>query len=200
MPPSPPGPSDPARARVAAVVLAGGRSRRFGSDKLAADVEGRPLLDRALHAALAITSRVVVVGPDIRTWPIGVTVVREDPPYAGPYAAVMAAISDLARDAAPLDVVLVLAGDLLDPAPMLPRLLAALADGPEDLDAAVAVDAQGHRQPLLAAYRLRSLLAAATAADAVDRPARHLVEGRELVEVLDDGGWSRDVDTPGDLP
>ena len=39
--------------RVAAVVLAGGESRRFGTDKLAAVVDGLPLLDRAVAALSA---------------------------------------------------------------------------------------------------------------------------------------------------
>ncbi len=50
---------------VSAIVLAGGRSTRFGGDKLAALVAGRPLLHRAIHAVAEVADEVVVVlAPD----------------------------------------------------------------------------------------------------------------------------------------
>jgi molybdopterin-guanine dinucleotide biosynthesis protein A len=50
---------------VTAIVLAGGRSTRFGGDKLAALVAGRPLLHRAIHAVAEVADEVVVVlAPD----------------------------------------------------------------------------------------------------------------------------------------
>ena len=108
------------RSRVAALVLAGGRSRRFGTDKLEAEVGGRPLLDAAVDAAVAASdAQVVVVGPVERALPAGVLVTREEPAYAGPFAAVAAGL-----ELVDADVVLVLAGDLLDPAPAIPALLA----------------------------------------------------------------------------
>ena len=36
--------------RVSAIVLAGGRSSRFGSDKLVKEIEGRSILLRAIDA------------------------------------------------------------------------------------------------------------------------------------------------------
>lgn len=50
-------------ADVAAVILAGGASRRFGADnKLLADVDGQPLLRRVAHALLSSRAgRVIVV-------------------------------------------------------------------------------------------------------------------------------------------
>ena len=50
---------------VSGIVLAGGRSRRFGSDKLAATIGGRTLLDRSIAALASVASDlVVVVAPD----------------------------------------------------------------------------------------------------------------------------------------
>jgi molybdenum cofactor cytidylyltransferase len=51
---------------VAAVILAAGRSRRFGSAKLAAELEGRPLIRHVVDTAVAagLEPLVVVVGPD----------------------------------------------------------------------------------------------------------------------------------------
>ncbi len=180
-------------SRLAAIVLAGGRSRRFGTDKLAVDVHGVPLLRHSVDAALALGAQVVVVGPADPRLPAGVTVVREYPPYAGPYAAVAAGLAAVDADA---DVVLVLAGDLVDPGVLLPSLLATVAAGAE---AAVARDASGRRQPLLAAYRVRPLLAGVAGVDPVNRAAGELLDGLHVVEVADPGTHTRDIDTPADL-
>ena len=191
-----------ARDRVGAVVLGGGRSTRFGSDKLAADVGGTPLLRHAVDAVLPLAGQVVVVGTPAAPLPAGVLVVADSQEYAGPYAAVRDGVAALALG---IDTVLVLAGDLLDPAPLLPLLLAALdADDPDHLpEAAVAVDAEGRRQPLLAAYRVEPLVAGMAGVDAYHRAAYALLDGLHVVEVLDQtagAAATRDVDTPDDLP
>ena len=52
------------RSSHSPIVLAGGASSRFGSDKLAAPLDGRPLLHHALDAVAAVADHViVVVGP-----------------------------------------------------------------------------------------------------------------------------------------
>lgn len=181
--------------RVAALVLAGGRSRRFGTDKLAAEVDGRPLLDSALGTALACADAgVVVVGPVERPLPAGVVVTREEPAYAGPFAAVTAGL-----DLVDADVVLVLAGDLLDPSAAAPALLGAL-DADARADAAVVVDAEGRRQPLLSAFRVPALRGCVAGVDPTGRAASELLDGMHVVELHDPASWSRDVDTPDDLP
>ena len=43
------------------IVLAGGRSTRFGADKLAARIDGRPLLHHAILAVASVADEVVVV-------------------------------------------------------------------------------------------------------------------------------------------
>jgi len=189
------------RADVAAIVLAGGRSTRFGADKLVTEVDGRALVLHAIDAARAVAQRIVVVGPGSATLPDDVVVVREDPPYSGPFAAVATGLVTLDDDIA---VVVVLAGDLLDPAPMLPRLLSALR-GPQHAGAAppeasVTVDADGRRQPLLAAYRVEPLLAGIAGVDPYGRAAYALLDGLRVVDVADDGAHARDVDTTADLP
>jgi molybdopterin-guanine dinucleotide biosynthesis protein A len=50
------------RARVLGVVLAGGASRRFGSDKALAELGGRTLLDRAVTTLSRQCDAVVVAG------------------------------------------------------------------------------------------------------------------------------------------
>ena len=183
----------PSPGGVAAIVLAGGRSRRFGSDKLAAVVDGRPLLDIAIAAAMDTASMVVVVGPIERELPAGVLVTREEPAYAGPFAAVAAGL-----ELVDAEVVLVVAGDLLSPGRALAALLTALVEEPA-VDAAVLLDSAGRRQPLLAAFQVVALRGCVAGVDPVGRAASELLDGLHVREVPDAGGWSRDVDTPADL-
>lgn len=71
------------------VVLAGGASRRFGSDKALALVDGRPLIAHAL-AALAGCAVIAVAGRD---WP-GVTTLADRPaPGLGPLGGLNAALT-----------------------------------------------------------------------------------------------------------
>jgi molybdopterin-guanine dinucleotide biosynthesis protein A len=193
-----------AREQVAAVVLGGGRSTRFGSDKLAVAVAGAPLLRHAVDAALGVARQVVVVGSPTVPLPDGVVAVADSQAHAGPYAAVLDGIDALDLD---IEVVLVLAGDLIDPGPILPALLAALVVGDphHPPEAAVAVDDEGRRQPLLAAYRMEPLVAGMAGVDAYHRAAYALLDGLHVVEVQavdvpGAGSATRDVDTPADLP
>ncbi|HRC61654.1 MAG TPA: NTP transferase domain-containing protein, partial [Dehalococcoidia bacterium] len=55
--------------RTAAIVLAGGRSRRMGRDKAALVLRGRSLLQRALDAVGAVVDEIVVVGAPGRALP-----------------------------------------------------------------------------------------------------------------------------------
>ena len=189
------------RRPVGAIVLGGGRSSRFGADKLAVEVGSAPLLLHAVDAARALARQVVVVGAPSVVLPADVTVVPDSQVHAGPYAAVGDGINALDPD---LEVALVLAGDLVDPAPLLPLLLDALdADDPRHRpEAAVAVDSEGRRQPLLAAYRLDPLVDGMAGVDAYHRAAYALLDGLHVVEVPDPtgGAATHDVDTPDDLP
>jgi CTP:molybdopterin cytidylyltransferase MocA len=97
------------------------------------------------------------------------------------------------------DVVVVLAGDLVDPAPLVPLLLAALEAQPE-AEVAVTVDAEGRRQPLLAAFRTAALRAGVSGVDPQDRGAYTLLDGLRIVEVHDASHWSHDIDVPDDIP
>src|SRR5690349_15006086 len=77
-----------------AIVLAGGRGSRLGGvDKAALELGGESLLDRTFRA-LAGARRVVVAG-DPRPVPAGVVVVQEEPRFAGPAAAIGAAMREV---------------------------------------------------------------------------------------------------------
>jgi molybdopterin-guanine dinucleotide biosynthesis protein A len=186
-----------------AVILTGGRSSRFGSDKSAAVVAGRPLLRRVLDAVPREVP-VVLVGP-VPTIPTGrpVTVVREDPPGGGPAAALAAALPHVRTE-----VLVALATDLPFLGPLPGELAAALPDGD---DALLVTDGQGRDQPLLAAYRVESLRrAAASLGEPGGASMRALLAGLHRVARRPAGttvgsadgtgrGPAWDIDTPQDL-
>ncbi|WP_169786785.1 formate dehydrogenase accessory sulfurtransferase FdhD [Nitriliruptor alkaliphilus] len=183
------------------LVLAGGASRRFGSDKRVAPVEGRPLLRRAVDAVAAVSDEVVVAVAPARPLPSGlalpsdVRVVTDAPGHEGPLAGLAAGLA-----AASHDVVVVLGGDhgWADPA-----TLATLRDrvaGDAEVDAAV-LEVDGRRQPLAAAYRRRVGEVARARLAAGELRLVALLDDLRVVTVSAPGAerTARDVDVPADL-
>jgi molybdopterin-guanine dinucleotide biosynthesis protein A len=175
------------------IVLAGGSSRRFGADKLAAPMpDGRSVLDHCL-AGMPSAWDLVVVGPS-RPVPSEVAdrvrFVREVPPGGGPLAGIAAGLAVVTGD-----VVCVAPGDAPRAGEVLPLLVAAL-ERDDAMSAAVLRDGEGQANPVIAAYRtgvLRRALPDSTTGVA----ARTLLslphrEVQPPFEVLD-------VDTPEDL-
>lgn len=121
-------------SHVGVIVLAGGQGRRFGGDKLGADLDGRPLLDHLLDD-LPGSWPVVCVGP-VRATRRPVVWVRERPPGGGPVAGIAAGLEAVPDG---IDHVLVLAGDLPRGGAVARLLVAAHAEGP-DADAVAAVE------------------------------------------------------------
>jgi molybdopterin-guanine dinucleotide biosynthesis protein A len=174
-----------------AVILAGGAATRFGGvDKPALDLDGRPLLAHVLDAVAAAQRR-VVVGPP-RAAPRGVLLCRESPPGGGPVAALAAGIVHTSASS-----VVVLAADQPWIGPAVVRLLAGLAAG--KVEAAILVDRKGRLNPLAAAWRRSTLLAALARESPSGRAMRQLLDGVPLVLITDEDGWSLDCDTQADL-
>jgi molybdopterin-guanine dinucleotide biosynthesis protein A len=136
--------------RTVAVVLAGGTSRRFGTDKLAHPVAGRPLLDHTL-AGLPDDVAVVLVGPS-RPTERPVTAVWEDPPGGGPTAGLVAGLRHALAVGA--ELVLVLPGDAPGAGAGAVVLREALLRGGHQ--AVLGVDVDGQEQPLQLALRRRA--------------------------------------------
>jgi molybdopterin-guanine dinucleotide biosynthesis protein A len=191
--------------RIGGIVLAGGRSSRFGRDKLAERVDGRPLLDHAIEAVRTVATDIVVVAapdanPDV---PDGVHVAHDPIAFEGPLAGLAAGLAAL--DPA-VDQVVVVAGDMpsLMPA-VLQRLLDTVASG---ADAAI-LGRDGDTPPLpLALRRRRAHAAAGTLLDAGERRLRALSRVLDA-KVIPESTWRlddptaatlRDIDAPGDLP
>jgi len=200
---------DARQPAVSGIVLAGGRASRFGSDKLTAEFDAVPLLDRAIAAIASSCSEVIVVlaPDDERELPAAAVPVRRvfDPKrHRGPLVGLLAGL-----EAAREPVVLVAGGDMPTLAPdVLASLVRALTAAEAWADAAVLVQ-RGVARPLPAAFRngAATQVARRVIADG-ERSLVALIRGlptRELAEAewrgLDpDAATLRDIDRPEDLP
>ena len=188
---------------VSAIVLAGGRSSRFGADKCRAACAGTPVLQRVLDRVEDLrrsgrVDEVVVVGP----WaPEGVHLELEPIRFLGPLAGLAHAL-----DTVDTDVVLVLAGDHPLLATALLELLVDRALTTPAVDAVVPVGPDGP-EPLVACYRRSVRAVVQQRLDRDRRSLRGLLDelsvdwiGREVWSRVDRSGVSfLDVDTPEDL-
>jgi len=189
-----------------AIVLGGGRGARLGGvDKPSLVLGGLSLAARAILAvagarAVAFVSHGVVPSAEpLEPLDPRIRLVREEPRWAGPVAAIAAGLAGLDDRSEPVTVVL--AGDLVDPAPAVAALLAC---APRGDDGIIAIDPDGVRQPLIAIYRTAALHSAVATVGTVVRargrgPSMHAVLQRlELRELALPAGWCADVDTPAD--
>jgi molybdopterin-guanine dinucleotide biosynthesis protein A len=131
---------------VTAAIIAGGRAARLGGQpKGLISIGGRRIIDRQLEALWAVFDRVFLVANDPGPWSdLGLTIVPDRVPGAGPLAGLDAALSAL--DPGEVSVVCV-AGDM----PFLePRALTLLRDHPPAQ--AVVPRVAGRSDPLFARY------------------------------------------------
>ena len=189
---------------VTAVVLAGGRSSRFGRDKLAEPLDGRPLLHHAIDAVRPFATEIVVVAaPDgSPVLPAGVLVTHDAVAFEGPLAGLISGLT-----AASGSVVLVIGGDM-------PSLVGAVIESMlVGLDApgvdAVVLEHDGRARPLPLVVRRDPALAVAGELHAAGerrlRAITHALSTRVIPETiwrtLDPAGVTLlDIDTPTDLP
>jgi molybdenum cofactor guanylyltransferase len=186
------------------IVLAGGESSRMGADKRDLEVDGRPLLHRAVDAVASVCDEVLVATSPHR--PVAdafgartVSDFREG--GSGPLAGLEVGLLAARRPR-----VLVLAGDHPAGAPaVLAELLVRLEANPE-VDAVVLGTDHGP-QPLVGAYRREVHREVTQLLDAGERRARVLLDALR-VEVLEEATWREldpgggtavDLDTPDDL-
>ncbi len=182
--------------RPTGLILAGGASRRFGSDKRRHLVQGRAMIHRVHDAVAAVAAPVWVSVRDPADRPLGpdVPVVIDAVPGAGPLAGVVAGLQRLEAE-----WLLVVACDL----PLLRAdALHALIDAARPGTAAVvARGGDGRPQPLCACYH-RAVRDVAEAHLAARRLALH-----DLLAALDPVRFVRlpddvllNVNHPSDTP
>lgn len=70
-----------------AVILAGGQSRRFGSDKIWAQIDGVPLIKILIHTLQQCGFTVTLSGPHEKLQALGLQVIADERPLEGPLAA-----------------------------------------------------------------------------------------------------------------
>lgn len=188
--------------RVAGVVLAGGRSSRFGSEKAVAEWESAPLLARVLDV-LAAGCDLLAVNARPGSGAAALAAARDlallpDPPGApaGPLTGVLAASDWAAAQGCDL-----LATAPCDTPRLPPDLVARLMGGlPDGADAAFAT-AGGRDHPLCAVWRTAAAPVIAEAlADGAHPPVRRVMERLRAVAVgFGDADAFANVNTPDDL-
>ena len=190
--------------RIGAIVLAGGRSSRFGRDKLAEPIDGRPLLHHAIEAVRAVATDIVVVaapGANLLV-PSGVQIAHDPEAFEGPLAGVVAGLAAL--DSA-IERVVIVAGDMptLEPA-VLSRLIGGLGVA---ADVAV-LEVGGEPVPLPMAVRPTAAAdVAERLLDGGERRLRALPTALRTVVIAEatwrlddpDRATLRDIDTQADL-
>lgn len=193
-------PAEPPRMpKIAAVVLAAGQSSRMGANKLLADLNGRPLVRRAVEAATASAADPVVVvtgngSAEVESALAGlkVSIVNNSEFSKGLSSSLRTGINTLPDDC---DGVLILLGDMPDVSPMLIDKLIAAFDPGEARAICVATRHGKRGNPVLWARRFFPEMAAIEG----DVGAKHLAAqyGELVCEVeADDDGPLIDIDTP----
>jgi molybdopterin-guanine dinucleotide biosynthesis protein A len=136
--------------QVGLVLLTGGTSRRFGSDKSQAQINGRSIFD-FIVGSIPDSIPLIIVGPDPKTsTDRDFTVVSENPPSGGPVAGLMAGLAQ-----AKFDLLILLATDM----PFALSYVLSLMDLLEKEDDAILFqDSKGFLQPLAGIYRRSALV------------------------------------------
>lgn len=195
---------------VSGAIVAGGRSRRLGTDKRLVRIDGRPLLARTvatlhplvadLHVIVATEEDRGVVDEALGTDTVAVGVHVDGRPDCGPAAGL-----ETALQVAGHDLVLVVATDHPVLRPEVLRLLIGRARATGAL--AVAIEGPYGGEPLLAAYRTDALATVRARLDAGARRLQDVLAALEPVVIGSaewrahdvDGATLRDIDVPEDL-
>jgi molybdenum cofactor guanylyltransferase len=175
----------------AGFVLVGGASSRMGRDKASLPLHGKTLVEHVASAVAEAAGSVTLVGAPERYRSLGLPILPDSHPGAGPLAGIHTALS-----ASKADWNLIVACDM--PAisgPFLKSLLAAAESS--SADCLIPSGPSGLPEPLCAVYH-RSCQAAIQAA--LDRNVRKVTDGlaglRTATPSVSQSYWFRNVNTP----
>jgi molybdopterin-guanine dinucleotide biosynthesis protein A len=176
------------------IVLSGGTSRRFGSDKSQAKIAGKSLIAIIL-GSIPSEFKVVIVGEDPKIENSQYQCVLEEPIGGGPLAGFKAGL-----DASESELVALIATDMPFASGLVLNLINSIRAND---DAVMYVDAKGFKQPLAAVYRSASVKRALADMGQLDgKSVRELIShlmvheiemSHEIAQAL------MDIDTAADL-
>ena len=176
------------------IVLSGGTSRRFGSDKSQAKIAGKSLIAIIL-GSIPSEFKVVIVGEDPKIENSQYQCVLEEPIGGGPLAGFKAGL-----DASESELVALIATDMPFASGLVLNLINSIRAND---DAVMYVDAKGFKQPLAAVYRRASVKRALADMGQLDgKSVRELIShlmvheiemSHEIAQAL------MDIDTAADL-
>jgi len=180
--------------RLGGAVLAGGASRRMGTDKALISTDGVTLVERAVGAlAAAGAEPVIVVGGNRQAIEaLDLTFIDDRWPGEGPLGGIITALQAIGTE-----FVAVLSCDLTDASSIaVTSVVGALGHA----DVAVPV-VDGRTQWLHAVWRRSALDDLVTAFESGTRAPRDAVASLRVAQLLDgDPCWFHDADRPEDLP
>lgn len=195
-----PAPTPDGPAALTGLVLAGGQSRRMGTDKAQLRLAGERLVDRALRRLAERCDQLIVASGDGRRLDVDVPQVADEAGVEGPLAGLIAGLA-----ASPSEDVAVVAVDA-------PHLDVDVLDLCRRLRGGAPVSApvvDGVPQPLHAVWARAALDELRTAASAGERSPRHLIGqlgGRLITPAAwapvarDGAAFAVSWNHPGDLP
>ncbi|HXI45278.1 MAG TPA: molybdenum cofactor guanylyltransferase [Candidatus Acidoferrales bacterium] len=189
---------------VSGIVLAGGRSSRFGGSKLDAELEGRPVVEWTIERLRRVCAEVLVIGregPAVREGDIRFS--PDAAPFEGPLAGLARGL-ELATG----ETVLVAGGDMpLLSVALLGAMIERLVASPGATDAVALVEGDATR-PLPLVLRPDPARAAAAATLALGGRSLHGFLDRLRLDAMSEAAWRTldpdadslvDVDTEADL-
>jgi molybdopterin-guanine dinucleotide biosynthesis protein A len=159
---------------ISAIILTGGSSTRFGSDKTQA-LLGEKTIVAHIVDSLPREWPIIIVGPTFVSQRSSLYFTREEPIGGGPVYALAAGLRLVSTA-----FVAVIAGDM----PFAARALTELIDRQVSKDGLVLLDQEGFRQTLCAIYRTSSLESALSSMDALEgKSMRNLVDLLNVEEI-----------------
>ena len=176
------------------IVLTGGTSQRFGSDKSQALINGKTLIARILES-IPSEFEVILVGQDPHIESSSYTCVQEEPIGGGPVAGFKAGLQICESE-----IALLVATDMPFAIAKVINLLNSMK--PHD-EALMYVDAEGFQQPLAALYRVEAVENAfAAMGDVHGKSMRELASHLSVTQIPATEEVSKsliDIDTAADL-